>query len=65
MEICLIPTVEIPLAFVVLLPMLVRQGAVLHGWRMIEAAIVGGQVLAVESVTTELSLFVVLRSHLD
>lgn len=65
METVLVSTVAIPLPFVVLLPMLMRQGVVLHGRRMVEAAIVGRQVLAVESVTTELSLLVVLRSHLD
>jgi hypothetical protein len=65
MEIVLVPAVAVPLHFVMLLPMLMRQGVALHARWMVEAAVVGGQVLAVESVTTELPLFVVLRSHLD
>lgn len=65
LKIGLIPTVAVPVCFVMLLPMGMRECVVMRERGVVEAAVVGRQVLAVESVTTERSLFVVLRSHLD
>lgn len=61
----LVSTMTLPVYFTVILPLRMREGAVLHGRRVIEATIVGGQVPAVEPVTTELSLFLILCFHLD